>query len=236
MRTLRLAALTAAALLCAVRTVVSQSSGPVREASSATIAIGYGPATSTWFSGLYATDGLNAYDDKLGGLTVALKILVARNSRLRLGGEVGIFMIKEGESGGELVGNTCYDCYSQTDDAGIHFNALASLRLATLGRVTWRVEGGGGFVFFNLNDAGPGKKRNFAREFNTGTPYFTSAPSVEPIVVARLVPAVRIGGSDGGANFAIDQHVSIMKTFGKAAASATAFGLGFVLQLPRRSP
>lgn len=138
--------------------------------------------------------------------------------------------MKAGVSGGTESGNVCYNCYSQTDDAGIHLNALASLRVATMGRVTLRLETGGGVVFFNLNPAGEAQDKNNEIAAATGTPYYTSAPGPEPIASARVVPAIRLGGANARAAVTVDPYVSVLRTFGETRTTSISVGLGIGVQ------
>lgn len=244
--------------------------GPPRDASVASIVLGWGSATSEWFSGLYDSDGFNRYDANLGGGVVALKILRGVAPRFRIGGEIGILTMLHGGSGSSpsmrRSAPQCRTCLASTrvapavraagvnaphpsalttttyyvvggsdpDDAGIQMNALASLRIASRGRVTWRVEGGGGFMYWNLNEAGRAYEQNMAWQSNTGRKYYESKPGFEPMIVARLVPTIAWGGNGPtGAAFALDPYAAYVATFGTTATTAINFGLGVGLQLGR---
>lgn len=137
-----------------------------------------------------------------------------------------------GRPSGQIITTYYVPESSDPDDAGIHFNALGSLRLATTGRVTWRVEGGGGFMYWNLNDAGRAADQNYSRKFSTGSAYYDSKPGMEPMLVARLVPTIMWGGrGPTGAAFALDPYVCWVSTTGTTATSFVNFGVGFGMQL-----
>ena len=234
--------LTASGLAAQAPTIpaVAQSSS---ETSAVSLTFGTGDATSEWFSGLYNYGVFGPPpDDRLGGLTVGLRVLVgtrALDSRLRLGGELGVFLLKDGDfvgnpGAGAPGGTIVYTgAGARPDDAGIQLGALAALRLGTVGRIALRVEGGGGLVFFNLDEAGPAQKINYAIEFNTGQPYFESTPSPEPYFTFGIAPAIALlrNPNTGAALISIDPFFTVLQTSGDANVRSVTYGASFTLNL-----
>jgi hypothetical protein len=155
------------------------------------------------------------------------------------GATAGRRAVREGDGEGPLaqvITTTYYvPAGTEPDDAGIHVNALASLRLATTGRMTWRIEGGAGFMYWNLDEAGRAYGQNLARKAATGTAYYDSKPGMEPMVVARLIPTIVWGGTGPSrAAFALDPSVSYVSTLGTTATSSIVLALGLGVQLGGR--
>lgn|GEM_PF-5922184 len=192
------------------------------------LSVGGGSAASQWFQDLYDY-GQSSADPKadLGGFAVSFAVLKSLNDRIQLGGEVGIFVIGPGSLRGLSYGP--YTCYgsgcggSPTDDTGIHFGPLAALRLFTVGRLVFRLEGGGGLNFFNLNDAGPAQSKNRSVEFVEGSPYYSSKPGAEPYLAGRIAPAIMLL-RNGGSGISINPYVSVLKTFGMTDTKSVTFG------------
>lgn len=239
MRTAKALVVAAATVFC---TAPLRAQGPpAKDPSTVSIFIGYGSATSEWFDRVYGSDGLNTYEDqKTGGFVIGLRTLIGVAPRVRIGGEIGILTINHGV-GGDVVTQTptstitCVNCSSPPDDAGIHLNGLMNLRLGTVGRWTWRIEGGGGLMFWNLNDAGLAAKRNYAMKFNTGRGHYDSKPGPETFVVARLLPSAAFGDPAARGNFTLTPYVATVQTFGTTSTQALNFGVDLGMQW-RRMP
>jgi hypothetical protein len=207
------------------------------ETSAISLVFGSGSVTSAWFTGLYTHPRGFVDNSDLGGLTVGLRAMMRAPfapSRLRVGGEIGIFMIMTGDaaSGSVSCGLGCtYTGFatSPPDDAGINLGGSASLRLFTAGRVALRVGGSGGLLILNLNDAGPAKKQNYAIGFNGNTPYFTSAPGTALYYSVRIVPTIMVFGTSR-AGLAIDPYISLLKAGGETAVKSVTYGAAFVVQ------
>ena len=217
------------------------TAGGGNDPSAISIFIGYGSAESEWFDRVYRSDGLNDYGAHFtGGFVIGLRTLIGVASRMRVGGEIGILTINHGV-GGDVVTQTptstitCVGCSAPPDDAGIHLNGLMNLRLLTIGRWTWRIEGGGGLMIWNLNDAGLAAKRNYAMKFNTGRGHYDSKPGPESFVVGRLVPSVAFGDLTARGNFTLTPYLAMVKTFGTTSTSALNFGVDLGAQW-RRMP
>jgi hypothetical protein len=220
---------------------VPSGSKPLGRNGAMSLVIGHGSASSAWFTDLYRhPSGRIAPDEGLGGLALSLRFLrknAASTSKLRLGGEIGLFSIMSGDAVSGSGGSCGPGCTftsppgNPPDDAGIHLGALGSVNVLSGTGAALRLETGAGFVFFNLNSAGPAEKQNFAIKYNTGTGYYTSKPGPAPYVSIRLVPSFALVRSRAaGAALTIDPYFDVLNAFGTAGVRFVSFGgsLSFV--------
>jgi hypothetical protein len=110
---------------------------------------------------------------------------------------------------------------------------VGALRLLTLGRIVFRVEGGAGAIFFNLNAAGPAEAKNHSIEDVEGTPYYESKPGPEPYAVGRFAPAIVLLG-EGGTALTLNPFVSVLRTFGTTSTQSVTFGASLGILIGRR--
>lgn len=196
-----------------------------QEMSSVSILIGYGKVTSDWLSNLYLFDNPypyytnKIYDKKFGGFSMSFKILFSAeriNPHLRIGGEIGLFTIDDGNSAIQSSVSYYYFNEDSPDDAGVYVIGLANYRLVNISQVAFYLECGGGIMFLSLADGGSTKSWN--DEFMI--PYFTSTPGPEPIIATRFLAMIRKN------KITIEPYIGIMKTFGTTAIFTVNFGVG----------
>lgn len=159
---------------------------------------GYGPTDSQLL-----TDYLGEME--LKGVSMTVRVLVRTpwlGSRLRLGGEWGMFTVEPGGRGT----SGCINCI-EPDDAGHHLNLLADVNVISTPRVAVHPEVGLGLVLYAVPEYAAFE----------GTP----RPGTEMMASLRLVAAVRVSSG-----ITIDPYVETVRAFGSTEALYYGAGLG----------
>ena len=197
------------------------------------LGVGFGPARSEWFDRFYADVNNPELNPDLGGPAVSLRVLRCGGflpAQTCVGGGIGVTMIAEGKGTGAslcVVGTS--DCVGirNPDDAVIDLELIASLDVVTVSKFTLRIEGGGGIGFFRVDEL------NGRCDFREDGCHYPDAPGAEPIVIARLVPAITLAGvGDSGVD--LNLFISALRTTGETKLTAINFGAEFSVRWAAR--